>query len=73
MYYVEQKYFDNGKVKARILLESEVIGAGNENARYATAKPGSAFHEEHANYDLYVDCFGTFEEAEEFAAGALKA
>lgn len=73
MYYVEQKYFDNGKVKARILLESEVVGSGDANERYAAAKPGSSFHEEHANYDLYVDCFDTYEEAQEFAGGALKA
>ncbi|MEL7608124.1 MAG: hypothetical protein AAGU74_01300 [Bacillota bacterium] len=73
MYYVEQKYFDNGKVEVRILLESEVVGAGGETARYAAAKPGDAFCEEHADYDLYVDCFSTYEEAEEFKAGALKA
>jgi hypothetical protein len=51
-YYVVSKFFDNGKVQAEILLESE--------------KTEDIKSEMKENYDQYVDTFDSYEEAEKF-------
>lgn len=51
-YYVISKFYDSGKVKAFILLESEM------SDDYKTeSKP---------NFDQYVDAFDSLKEAEKF-------
>jgi len=53
MYYVEQKYFDNGKTKSAILTESEAKARGYYDG----------YQIEGEKYDLYVDGFPTHEAA----------
>lgn len=71
-YYVEQKYYNNGTVDARMLLESEVIGVHGMEW-YAGATPNESRFKEFPKYDLYVDVFKSYEEAEEFLNDALYA
>ena len=70
MYYVEQKYHDTGEVEVRVLLESEVIGSTSDEGRYAKATPQNAYYEEGTDFDLYVDCFESRDEADDFAKKA---
>jgi hypothetical protein len=65
MYYVEQKYYDNGKVKARILLESEAYGLGYNKA--------TTTYKEGVDCDLYVDPCETYKEAEQLVRDCAKA
>lgn len=71
-YYVESKYYDNGKVDARMLLESEVIGVPGMEW-HAGATPNESCFKELPRYDLYVDAFESYEEAEDFLNDALNA
>ena len=71
-YYVEQKYYDNGKIDARILFESEVIGVPGMEW-YAGATPNESRYKEFPEYDLYVDVFESYEEAEGFLNDTLNA
>lgn len=71
-YYVEQKYYDNGAVEAQMLLESEVIGVPSMEW-HAGATPNESRFKELSGYDLYVDVFESYEEAEEFYNDALNA
>lgn len=60
MWYVVQKYFDNGKVVAEVI--------DGDRAADRLPKPGS-----YSKYDLYVDEFSSQAEAEDFKKEALNA
>lgn len=62
---VEQKYYDDGKVKVNIWGEDEAKDKG--------FPVDSSHYEELSGYDLYTDPFETYEQAAEFAAGARNA
>jgi hypothetical protein len=60
IYAVEQKYFDKGKIEAKISsFESSIIPKNHS--------------EEHTNYDYYVDYFDNLKDAENWKKQALKA
>jgi len=63
MYFVEQKYYDNGKTEARILLESEAHQLGYKDG----------YSEEKESYDLYVDTRNTYEAALQLVKETLNA
>jgi len=63
MYYVEQKYYDNGKTKARILTTEEA-----ETLRYH-----DGLQLELSGYDLYVDGAASYEAAQEMVRDTLNA
>lgn len=58
-YKVIQQYYDSGKVKAYI----KEISKGDDLTPFKECK----------NYDKYVDCFKTCEEAEQFCKQTLEA
>jgi hypothetical protein len=55
-YKVVSRYYDNGKVEAHILTESEAFYNGTRDADFV----------ETDKYDQYADSFPTMEKAEEF-------
>lgn len=55
-----------------MLLESEVIGVPSMEW-HAGATPNESRFKELSGYDLYVDVFESYEEAEEFYNDALNA
>jgi hypothetical protein len=53
-YYVETKFFNNGKTSGRMYLESEAVSL--DKTPYTECK----------NYDRYVDEFASYEKAGKF-------
>lgn len=62
-WFVEQKYFDNGKMEANILTLEQAEKKGYHDEYY----------KENKTHDLYVDGFGTHEQAVKFRNETLKA
>lgn len=60
-YFVESKFYDNGKVTGRMYLESEAYGMDKTPCK------------ELNGYDRYIDEFSTYEEAEAFLKDCEKA
>ena len=62
-YFVEQRYFDNGKTTAEILTTEQSESRGYHDG----------YSKELADCDLYVDGFGTLKQAEQCVQDTLNA